>query len=53
MASSWEQLAEIIENVSHLAAALIREGGQLDINPIVWTGETWLALDAMVILSNN
>ena len=51
MASTWEHLAVIIENVSHLAAALIREGCQLDINPIVWTGSSWLALDAMVILS--
>jgi acyl-CoA synthetase (NDP forming) len=53
MAASWEQLAEIIEKVSHLAEALIQKGGQLDINPIVWTGETWLALDAMIILSNS
>lgn len=53
MSSTWEQLAGIIEKVSLLAAGLIQEGCQLDINPIVWTGETWLALDAMIILADG
>lgn len=50
METTWEPLAAVIERVSLLAAMLIQPGCQLDINPIVWTGSTWLALDAMIVL---
>lgn len=50
MTRNCEELALIIEKVSVLCEELIEPGCQLDINPIVWTGETWYALDAMIIL---
>ena len=50
LSADVERLAGIIAGVSELAMELIREGCQLDINPIVWSGDRWIALDAKVVL---
>jgi acetyl-CoA synthetase (ADP-forming) len=46
-------LAEIVATVSELALQLIREGCQLDINPIVWRRDRWVALDVKAILGGD
>jgi hypothetical protein len=47
---SADRLAEIVARVGELALHLIREGSQLDINPVVWSGERWVALDVKAII---
>jgi hypothetical protein len=46
-------LAEIVAQVAELALQLIEEGCQLDINPIVWSRDRWVALDVKVVLTRN
>jgi len=48
-----DSLAGIVSQVSELAQQLIREGCQLDINPIVWSRDRWVALDVKVIISGS
>jgi acyl-CoA synthetase (NDP forming) len=43
-------LASIIEKVADLSVYLIGDGCQLDINPIVWDGTQWVALDVKVVI---
>ncbi len=43
-------LKKIISLFSQLAAAVTAEGAQLDINPLVWTGDKWLVLDGKAVL---
>lgn len=43
-------LAEVLRRVSLLAASLVEGGGQLDINPLVWSRGRWIVLDAKIIL---
>jgi len=42
-----------VSKVSELAQQLIREGCQLDINPIVWSRDRWVALDVKAIISGD
>jgi hypothetical protein len=51
LSSDVESLAAIISTVAELAVHLIREGCQLDINPIVWSRDGWVALDVKVVLA--
>jgi hypothetical protein len=46
-------LAKIVAEVSGLAQHLIREGCQLDINPIVWSRDRWVALDVKAIITGD
>jgi hypothetical protein len=48
-----DSLAEIVSKISGLAQQLIREGCQLDINPIVWSRDRWVALDVKTIIAGN
>ncbi len=48
-----DTLALIVSKVSELAQQLIREGCQLDINPIVWSRDRWVALDVKAIISGD
>ncbi len=45
-----QALAVIIEKISRLAEAFQGEECQLDINPVVWMNDTWIALDAAIVL---
>jgi len=53
LSADVQSLAEIVSKVADLAVHLIGEGCQLDINPIVWNRERWIALDAKVVLSRS
>ena len=46
-------LKKIISEFSLLSAAAAAMGTQLDINPLVWTGNTWLVLDAKAVLETS
>jgi hypothetical protein len=46
-----EALAAIVAKIADLAVHLIREGCQLDINPIVWYRDCWIALDVKAIIA--
>jgi succinyl-CoA synthetase beta subunit len=46
-----DSLADIVSKVAELALQLIREGCQLDINPIVWSRDRWVALDVKAIIA--
>ena len=48
-----DTLALIVSKVADLAQQLIRKGWQLDINPIVWSRDRWVALDVKAIISGN
>jgi len=48
-----DSLAAIIAKVAELALQLIREDCQLDINPIVWSRDRWVALDVKAIITGN
>ena len=48
-----DSLAQIVSKVAELALQLIREGCQLDINPIVWSRDRWVALDVKAIVNGN
>jgi hypothetical protein len=43
-------LAATVSKISGLALQLIGEGCQLDINPIVWSRDRWVALDVKAII---
>ncbi|MBI9101121.1 MAG: acetate--CoA ligase family protein [Spirochaetales bacterium] len=45
-----EALVEILVRFSRLAAIIAGQGGQLDINPIVWSDDGWIILDAKAVL---
>ena len=53
LSSDADSLAKIVAGVADLALQLIRAGCQLDINPIVWSQDRWIALDVKVILSDE
>ncbi len=42
-------LSSIISRMSVLASVVAEDGGHIDINPIVWTKQGWLVLDAKVV----
>lgn len=42
-------LVDLIVLFSRLASAAAREGAQLDINPLVWTGSGWTVLDGKCV----
>ncbi len=44
-------LARLLTTVSRMAAAWGPAFDQLDLNPIVWTGKTWMILDAKLVLT--
>ncbi|MFA6506108.1 MAG: acetate--CoA ligase family protein [Treponemataceae bacterium] len=44
------QLVAIIARFSEMAAVVVESGAQMDINPIIWNGESWFVLDAKVVL---
>ena len=48
-----DSLAQIVSKVAELALQLIREGCQLDINPIVWSRDRWVALDVKAIVNGS
>ena len=48
-----DALAEIVAKIADLAVHLIGEGCQLDINPIVWSRERWIALDVKTIIAED
>jgi len=50
LSADVDSLAGIIERVAELASHLISAGCQLDINPIVWSQNRWIALDVKVVL---
>ena len=50
LSADINSLAGIISKVADLSVHLIREGCQLDINPIVWSRDRWIALDVKVVL---
>lgn len=51
LAADVEALAALVERIAGLATDLIGPGDQLDINPVVWAGERWVALDAKIVLA--
>jgi succinyl-CoA synthetase beta subunit len=46
-----DSLAATVSKISGLALQLIGEGCQLDINPIVWSRDCWVALDVKAIVA--
>jgi len=48
-----DSLAEITAGLSVVSAAVCEGGNQLDINPIVWTGQEWQILDAKIVFSSG
>ena len=48
-----DALAEIVSKIAELALQLILEGCQLDINPIVWSRDRWVALDVKAIIAED
>ena len=48
-----EKLAEIVSNVSKLAHDMGDKLSQLDINPIVFSKDKWVALDVKIILETS
>ena len=44
-------LAHLLSTVGDLSLALGDRLNQLDINPVVWSGEEWIALDAKLLLA--
>jgi succinyl-CoA synthetase beta subunit len=46
-----DSLADIVSKVAELALELIREECQLDINPIVWSRDRWVALDVKATIA--
>lgn len=51
LSADVDSLAAIISGVADLAVHLIWEGCQLDINPIVWSNDSWIALDVKIVLA--
>ncbi len=48
-----KELAGIVSKVSRLISQMGERFSQMDINPIVYTGEKWIALDAKLILKDT
>jgi hypothetical protein len=48
-----DALAAVIERVGEMATHLIGPGDQLDVNPVVWSENRWVALDAKVVLARR
>ncbi len=46
-----DELARLLATVSRMVAAWGAAFDQLDLNPVVWTGETWMILDAKLVLT--
>jgi len=46
-----DSLSAMVERVAEIATCLIGPGDQLDVNPVVWGADSWVALDAKVILA--
>jgi hypothetical protein len=53
LAADVDALAAVIERVAELATHLIGPGDQLDVNPVVWATDRWVALDAKVVLATS
>ena len=53
LSADVQSLAEIISKVAELAVHLIQPECQLDINPIVWSRERWVALDVKIVLAQT
>jgi len=51
LSADSDSLAGTVERVAELAVHLIHRGCQLDINPIVWVEDRWVALDVKVVLA--
>jgi hypothetical protein len=51
LAADVDSLAGIIERTAELSVHLIDRGCQLDINPIVWSRDNWVALDVKVVIA--
>ena len=51
LAADSDALAALVQRVARLATRLIGPGDQLDVNPVVWAGERWVALDAKIVLA--
>ena len=45
-----DALADTVSTVSRLLAAFGDDMAQFDINPLVWTGERWTALDCVLVM---
>lgn len=50
LTNTIDALAGTIERVADLSLHLIDEGCQLDMNPIVWSGKQWVALDVKIMI---
>ncbi len=50
LAGQRDSLVDILERVQSLVAAVGDDFNQLDLNPIVWSGDQWVALDAKLVL---
>lgn len=48
-----DSLAEIVSSVGDIVAELGDRFNQLDINPIVFDGERWVALDAVLLIDSR
>jgi len=48
-----DALAEIVSKIAELAVDLIAVGCQLDINPIIWSRDRWVALDVKAIITGD
>jgi hypothetical protein len=46
-----DELARLLATVSRMVDAWGAAFDQLDLNPVVWTGETWMILDAKLVLT--
>jgi acetyltransferase len=51
LSADVDSLADIIRRVAELSVHLIRRDCQLDINPIVWSRDRWVALDVKIMLA--
>jgi len=51
LSADIDSLAGTIERAAELAVHLVHRGCQLDINPIVWSQDRWVALDVKVVLT--
>jgi len=51
LSADIDSLAGALQRVAALSGHLIDRGCQLDINPIVWTEDCWVALDVKVVLT--
>jgi hypothetical protein len=48
-----DALAALVSRLGELAVALGPRLGQLDVNPVVWDGAAWIALDGALVLAGG